>query len=238
MATRRFCPADSARTGRSAHCRNLQAGRAASSNSAFDDRASEPDAVVQILQRGEIAFQRVDMCEIGELLMKVVAALADRPPAPVDLTGFHGQQSGDTTQQAGLADAVRPDDLQQLAAVQRERHAAKQMTFAAPQMDVADFELRLGCSPQRPVQACWRIGRVVGFGWFVALCRATNQTQGGAQCNRPVDPLRSSAQAGCKPAADSDHWLTIPPRTRARVAKLVDARDLNEVEHPVRKRPV
>jgi hypothetical protein len=53
----------------------------------------------------------------------VVATLVQLTSPPDDLAGLRRQQPGHTTQEARLADAVRTDDLQQLAAAQDERRA-------------------------------------------------------------------------------------------------------------------
>ena len=111
----------------------------------LQDRPAQRDAVLQVLERGEVGFERIDMSEVRELLVIVVATLVQLLPAPDDLARLRRQQPGHAAQKAGLADAVRTDDLQQLAALQDERRAAQQVPLAAPQVHGANVELRLGC---------------------------------------------------------------------------------------------
>ena len=86
--------------------------------------ASQGDAVLQVFERGEVRLERIDMSEVRELLVILVATLVQLPAAPDDLAGLRRQQPCHATQEARLADAVRPDDLQQLTALQLERRAA------------------------------------------------------------------------------------------------------------------
>ena len=59
-----------------------------------------------------------------ERLVIVVTTVVQLPSAPDDLARFSRQQAGYAAQKTRLANAVRTDDLQQLAAIQGERRAA------------------------------------------------------------------------------------------------------------------
>ncbi len=144
MATRRFCPADNARAGRSAHC-SMRSRANVARSSCCSHWTAQSDAVVKILERREVRLERIDMSEVRELLVVIVATVVQLASAPYDLAGLGRQQPGHATQKARLADAVRTDHLQQLAALQDERRAAQKMPLAAPQMHGANVELRLRC---------------------------------------------------------------------------------------------
>jgi hypothetical protein len=97
----------------------------------------ELDAGPQIFDRREIGFECVQVRQISKRAIEVVACLEDRETIPEHFARFHRQQSRDTSQKTRLADAVRPDDLQQLAASQVARNTAQEMPFAAPQMQIS-----------------------------------------------------------------------------------------------------
>src|SRR5687768_12062710 len=172
---------------------------------------------MKVLERREVRLECIDMSEVRELLVVIVATVVQLASAPYDLAGLRRQQPGHATQKARLADAVRTDDLQQLAALQDERRASQKMPLAAPQMHGANVELRFRCG---------RLG----------LCMHSSYETGSKTALSLPDAHRWPAVAACS----RRHAATVlvhtaarvaynRPAPVARVAKLVDARDLRKL---------
>ena len=95
------------------------------------------------------------MSEVRELLVIVVATVLERTSTPDDIAGLGRQQPRYAAEETRLADAIRADDLQQLAALQDERRTAQKVPLAAPQVHGTNVELRLGCGlPGLCVHGC------------------------------------------------------------------------------------
>ena len=75
-----------------------------------------------------------------ELLLELFALRLHGSATPFHGAGLHRQQTGQTSQQARLADAIGAYDLQQLSLLERERSAAKQVPLSAPQVHVVRIE--------------------------------------------------------------------------------------------------
>lgn len=163
--------------------------------------AANRDTEPQVLPRAQVLFQCIDVREIRALCVIGIAIFGNGPATPVNVARFRRQKSRSTSQQARLADAIRTDDLQQLASVQREGNVAKQMTLAAPEVQATNIELCFACSDGHA-------GRVVvGIGAGTARSLADEiRRPGAAQSQATIAPRRRSTEGG--------------------VAELVDAADL------------
>src|SRR5690606_38767810 len=97
----------------------------------------------QVFQRGEFVLQRVLVAQVGQCPVKARPVLAHGVAFPMDAALFGMQEAGQAAQQRGLAGAIGPQQLQQLAAAQLEIEAAQQMSIAAPEMQLSYVEQRV-----------------------------------------------------------------------------------------------
>src|SRR5262245_17842253 len=94
----------------------------------------------KILIGSQFRFEGIEMREIDEFAMQQVTVLPYRPIAPSDFTRFRRQEAAENPQQTGFASPVRARDLDQLARLHDEGHAAEQMAVSPPQLDGPGLE--------------------------------------------------------------------------------------------------
>ena len=134
-ATRRFWPADSMRTARSAKALAPVRVRAASISAARDG-AADADGILQVFARRQIAFERRLMPEIGELGMEFIARAraparrARTPALPRDRAARRWRGCS-----VVLPAPFLPVSSTHCPGAALEAHAAQHMTIAAPQVD-------------------------------------------------------------------------------------------------------
>ena len=72
--------------------------------------------------------------------MKGLALATNASGTPADVPGLGQGQTGHQAQQAGLADAIRSGDTQQLAGLEAEGEVAKQQAIALQAGEVFNFK--------------------------------------------------------------------------------------------------
>ena len=106
---------------------------------AVSETTLQSDTEPQVLDRGEIALERGVVSQIGERAQISGIRGARGNALPTDFALLRLQQTADHAQEARLAHAIRPGDVQRLARADLERHATQDVPLATPQLQIASL---------------------------------------------------------------------------------------------------
>ena len=149
--------------------------------------------------------------DLGDAMRRPVE---QRAPLEQDVAAIGGVEPADAVEQRRLAGAVRPDEPEDLAGLDREGDAVERDNAAETQCDVADFEQRPGCDEGRRRRAGRRRGDVNHRRPSAATARAGRSSR--------LPPGVSLARRGRDPAERESRSQGYPPRQR--LASEVDFR--------------
>ena len=129
--------------------RQTESGQCVAPGGAPGGAAGQRGGDGQVLVRRHVVLQAIQMADIGEGAMVILALLADGPGVPEYFAVAGRQQAAQDPQQAGLAAAVGPGDAQQLAFGHGKAGIGKQPALTAHAAQTDGFKH----GHDRPVRA-------------------------------------------------------------------------------------
>ena len=202
--------------------RTLRSAAAASVSSSSCCRhcRRSADAVVQILERGEIRLERIDVSEVRELLVKVVATLvAAGCPRQTISPDSIGSRPATQRSRLVLPTPFGPTTCSSSPRCRTNDTPRSRCRSPRHRWTARTSSCGSRCEPLRPVHAC--------------SCRDRLENRRGVYQTPAADllspPASSPRPYSPGPQLAAPRGLQFAPAPAARVAKLVDARDLRKL---------